>query len=266
MHIDNVVDLVKFVEATVTGDQDESFASQLLHWRDAKMKVTALIGSPMVWFPIILSVCCINSCYTNISILDTFWGTIALRWSWDTRLCKTQCLATFLWTRGSFHRQKKETQENYHIGPHGLRLWQGCALWVYPELYSIEFHSHQPPTGMLWWKVSINVHLRQSLICTTNKGTFMTINSNKLRKYIWYECIVVINFQMCETNCIKNIFLDPINKKSDHFWNKCFEFGNCSNLCCFSAFVVKNRSELFSEIDLRKENYYLWYVLVADCN
>ena len=111
MHIDDIADLVKFVEATAT--ENESFRSQLLLWSNTKRMVTAPIGSKMVRSLIILSVACVKSCSTDISISGTFWGTIAPIQSWDTRSCKTRCLSTFLRTRGSFRRQEMETQENY---------------------------------------------------------------------------------------------------------------------------------------------------------
>ena len=99
-------------------------------------------------------------------------------------------------------------------------------------------------------------HLRQGWICAMNKGTYIIINSSNLRKYIWCERIVVTNFRMRETNCIKYIFLDHnINKESNHIWNKGFRFGSCPNLCYDSAFVVNNGSDPFSGTDLRtKEN------------
>ena len=112
MHIDDIADLVKFVEATAT--EKESFRSQLFLRRNTTRMVTASIGSTIVRSLIILSVACVKSCSTDVSISGTFWGTIAPIRSWDTRSCKTRCLAIFLRTRGSFRRQQKETQENYH--------------------------------------------------------------------------------------------------------------------------------------------------------
>ena len=38
MRIDDIVDLVKFVEATTTKDQEESFESQLSRWRNKKAR------------------------------------------------------------------------------------------------------------------------------------------------------------------------------------------------------------------------------------
>ncbi|KIJ95285.1 hypothetical protein K443DRAFT_639040 [Laccaria amethystina LaAM-08-1] len=46
--IDDIMNLVKFVEATATEDQKESFESQLLRWRNTKTEVTAPIVSTMV--------------------------------------------------------------------------------------------------------------------------------------------------------------------------------------------------------------------------
>ena len=114
MRIDDMMDLVKFVEATVTKDRIESFESQMWRWRNTKTEVIAPIGSTMVRSPFILSVSCVKSFSTDVSISDTFRGTIAPRRSWDTRSCNTRSLATFLRTRDSFRRQRKETQENYH--------------------------------------------------------------------------------------------------------------------------------------------------------
>ena len=79
MRIDDVMDLVKFVEATTTGDKKESFESQLLRWRNTRTEVTALIGSKMVRSLIILRVSCNKSCSTDISISDTIWGPNAPR-------------------------------------------------------------------------------------------------------------------------------------------------------------------------------------------
>ena len=53
MRIDDIMDLVKFVEATPTEDQKESFVSQLLRWRNSKAEVTVPIGSTMVRSPLI---------------------------------------------------------------------------------------------------------------------------------------------------------------------------------------------------------------------
>ena len=114
MRICDIMDLAKFVEANATEDQKKSFESQLLRWRNTKTKVTAPVGSTMVGYTFIFSVACVKSCSIDISISGTFWGTIAPRRSWYTRSCKTRCLPTFLLTRGSFRRQQKETQENYH--------------------------------------------------------------------------------------------------------------------------------------------------------
>ena len=58
MRIDDMMDLVKFVEATTTGDKKESFESQWLRWRNTKTKVTAPIASTMVGSPFIFSVAC----------------------------------------------------------------------------------------------------------------------------------------------------------------------------------------------------------------
>ena len=79
MRIDDIMDLVKFVEATATADQKESFESQLLRWRNTKTEVTAPIGSTMVRSSFIFSVAWVKSCSTDISISGTFWGTIAPR-------------------------------------------------------------------------------------------------------------------------------------------------------------------------------------------
>ena len=149
MRIDDIMDLVKFVDATATEDQKESFESQLLRWKNTKTKVTMPIGSAMVRSPFILNVAWVKSCSPDISISGAFWGTaFTPRQHWDIRSCKTRC--TFLRTRGSFHRQWKETQENYHNWPHGYRSWRGCALWVYRELYSNKICSYQPPTRSSW--------------------------------------------------------------------------------------------------------------------
>jgi hypothetical protein len=56
--IDDIMNLVKFVEATATEDQKESFESQLLRWRNTKTEVTAPIVSTMVRPPFILGVAC----------------------------------------------------------------------------------------------------------------------------------------------------------------------------------------------------------------
>ena len=72
MRIDDIMDLVKFVEGTTTEDLRGSFASQLLHWRNAKTEVTAPIGSTMVGSPFIYSVARVKSCSNDISISDTF--------------------------------------------------------------------------------------------------------------------------------------------------------------------------------------------------
>ena len=77
MHIDDITDLVKFVE--VTANEKESFRSQLFLRRNTKRMATAPIGSTMVRSPIILSIACVTSCSTDISISDTFWGKIAAR-------------------------------------------------------------------------------------------------------------------------------------------------------------------------------------------
>ena len=53
MRIDNIMDLVKFVEATATEDQNESFEGQLLRWRTTKTEVTVPIRSTMVRSPTI---------------------------------------------------------------------------------------------------------------------------------------------------------------------------------------------------------------------
>ena len=119
MRINDIMDLVKFVEATE--DQRGSFASHLLRWRNTQTEVTAPISSTMVGSPFILSFACIKSCSTDVSISGAFWGTFVPRRSWDARSCKTRCLPTFLRTKGSFRRQQKETQENYHNSPHGFR-------------------------------------------------------------------------------------------------------------------------------------------------
>ena len=71
MRIDDIMDLVKFVEAT-TLPEDTSFQRLLLSWRNTKGVTTAPIGSTMVGAPVILSVACVKSCFTDISISDTF--------------------------------------------------------------------------------------------------------------------------------------------------------------------------------------------------
>ena len=58
MRIDDIMDLVKFVEASAPEVQRESFQRHLFLWRNSKMDVTAPIGSTMVRSPIILSVAC----------------------------------------------------------------------------------------------------------------------------------------------------------------------------------------------------------------
>ena len=73
MRISDIVDLVKFVEATATEDQTESFESQMLRWRNNKTKVTAPIGFTMVRSPFIFGVACVKSCSTDISIPGTIW-------------------------------------------------------------------------------------------------------------------------------------------------------------------------------------------------
>ena len=108
MRISDIMDLVKFVEATATKGQKESFESQLLRWRNTKTKATAPMSSTMVRSLFILSVSRIKACSTDVSILGTFWGTIAPRQSWYTRSRKTRCL---VWTRGPSRRKQKETQE-----------------------------------------------------------------------------------------------------------------------------------------------------------
>ena len=72
MRIDDIMDLVKFVEATATEDQKELFESQRLRWRSMKTEVTVPIGSTMVRSPFISSIACIKSCSTDISISGTF--------------------------------------------------------------------------------------------------------------------------------------------------------------------------------------------------
>ena len=81
MRIDDVMDLVKFVEATATENQKESFEGQLLRWRNTKMEVTMPISSTMVRSPFILIISCVKSCSTDVSISGAFWGTIASRQS-----------------------------------------------------------------------------------------------------------------------------------------------------------------------------------------
>ena len=77
--MDNITDLVKFIEASATEDQKESFESQLLCWRNTKTQVTALIGSTLVRLLLLFSVACAKSCFTDISISGTFRGIIAPR-------------------------------------------------------------------------------------------------------------------------------------------------------------------------------------------
>ena len=79
MRMDDIMDLVKFVEASATEDQKESFGSQLLRWRNTKTEVPALIGFTVVRSPFIFSVACAKSCSTDASISGTFWGTTAPR-------------------------------------------------------------------------------------------------------------------------------------------------------------------------------------------
>ena len=121
MRIGDIMDLVKFVEATTIEDRRASFASHLLHWKNTKTDITAPIGSTMVGSPFIFSVACVKFCSTDVSFSGTFWRALAPRRSWDTRSCKTRCLATFLRKRGCFRGQQKETQENYHSRPYGFR-------------------------------------------------------------------------------------------------------------------------------------------------
>ena len=68
MRIDDIMDLVKFVEATATENQTESFESQMLRWRNYKTEVTAPIGSTMVRSPFIFSISCVKSCSTDVPI------------------------------------------------------------------------------------------------------------------------------------------------------------------------------------------------------
>ena len=79
MRIHDIMDLVKFVEASATEDQKESFENQLLRWRNTKTEVTTLIDSTLVRSLFIFSVACAKSCSTDISISGTFWGTICPR-------------------------------------------------------------------------------------------------------------------------------------------------------------------------------------------
>ena len=79
MRMADIVDLVKFVKASTTKDQKESFESQLLRWRNTKTEVPVLIGSTLVRLLLFFSVACARSCFTDISISGTFRGTIAPR-------------------------------------------------------------------------------------------------------------------------------------------------------------------------------------------
>ena len=79
MRIDDMMDLVKFVEVTTTEDKIESFESQMLRWINSKTEVTAPIGSTMVRSPFIFMVASVKSCFADISISGTFWRTIAPR-------------------------------------------------------------------------------------------------------------------------------------------------------------------------------------------
>ena len=76
MHMDDIMDLVKFVEASMTEDQKESFKKQLLRRRNTKRKVTALIGSTLVRSLLIFSIACAKPCSTDISISGIFHRTI----------------------------------------------------------------------------------------------------------------------------------------------------------------------------------------------
>ena len=79
MRMDDIMDLVKFVEATATEDQKESFKSQLLRWRNTKD--TAPIAFTMVRSPFIFGVACVKSSSTDVSTSGAFWGTITPRQS-----------------------------------------------------------------------------------------------------------------------------------------------------------------------------------------
>ena len=68
MRLDDMMDLVKFVETTTRKDQKELFESQLLRWRNTKGEVTAPIGSTVVRSPFIFSVSCVKSCFTDVFI------------------------------------------------------------------------------------------------------------------------------------------------------------------------------------------------------
>ena len=70
IHIDDITDLVKFVE--VTANVKESFRSQLFLQRSTKNMVTAPIGSTMVGSPFIYSVARVKSCSNDMPISDTF--------------------------------------------------------------------------------------------------------------------------------------------------------------------------------------------------
>ena len=72
MRIDDMMALVKFIEATATEDQEESFESRLSRWRNEKTEVPAPNGSIMVRSPFIFSVAWVKSCSTDISISGTF--------------------------------------------------------------------------------------------------------------------------------------------------------------------------------------------------
>ena len=65
MRMDDIMDLVKFVEASAAEDQKESFESQLLRWRNTKVRS-----------PFIFSVACAKCPSTDVSISGSF-GTIA---------------------------------------------------------------------------------------------------------------------------------------------------------------------------------------------
>ena len=71
MRVDDMSDLVKFVEASVAEDQKESFESQLLRWRNTKTEATAPMGSTMVRSPFIFCVACVKFCSIDISISGT---------------------------------------------------------------------------------------------------------------------------------------------------------------------------------------------------
>ena len=79
MRIDDMMDLVKYVEATTTENSIELFQIQVMCWRNTKTEVTAPIGSTMVRPPFIFCITCVKSCSTDLSISGTFWGTIAPR-------------------------------------------------------------------------------------------------------------------------------------------------------------------------------------------